>query len=110
MYQVEALSSSFIKVLRGACGAAHTIFLTEDGALFGCGLNDSGQVGCGYVDGPSSKATPSDLSILDRSLEEGSPETPSATIELTKNVSGPCPSAISKHKKLACNLFSMSKF
>ena len=39
------LTMSGIRVTSAAAGAAHTIFLSGTGLLFGCGLNSSGQVG-----------------------------------------------------------------
>jgi alpha-tubulin suppressor-like RCC1 family protein len=30
-----------------SCGAYHSIALTEDGRVFGCGKNKFGQLGCG---------------------------------------------------------------
>ena len=36
---------SGIRVTSAAAGAAHTMFLSDTGLLFGCGLDSSGQVG-----------------------------------------------------------------
>lgn len=39
------LTMSGIRVTSAAAGAAHTMFLSDTGLLYGCGLNSSGQVG-----------------------------------------------------------------
>lgn len=37
---------SGIAVTSVSAGAAHSVFLSHSGLLFGCGLNSRGQVGC----------------------------------------------------------------
>ena len=37
-------------VTQVACGARHTVLLTDDGAVFSCGVNDQGQLGLGSTD------------------------------------------------------------
>ncbi|XP_028404345.1 probable E3 ubiquitin-protein ligase HERC4 [Dendronephthya gigantea] len=37
------------KVVDVACGSQHTVFLTDDGMVYTCGSNDSGQLGHGKV-------------------------------------------------------------
>ena len=36
---------SGVCVVSASAGAAHSMFLSDSGLLFGCGLNSSGQVG-----------------------------------------------------------------
>ena len=38
------MSGIFVSAI--AAGAAHSIFLSDSGSLFGCGLNSRGQVDC----------------------------------------------------------------
>jgi hypothetical protein len=40
-------SDELIKIVKVACGMLHTLFLTEIGTVYGCGINDLGQLGIG---------------------------------------------------------------
>ncbi|OQR84663.1 hypothetical protein ACHHYP_13054 [Achlya hypogyna] len=56
---IEALPNIAVAV---ACGIAHTLLLLQDGRLFGCGLNQFGQLGLG-VAGASTVTAPCNLPV-----------------------------------------------
>ena len=43
--QIKSLAVQDLKIVAVSAGLAHTLFLSSDGLLFGCGLNSQGQVG-----------------------------------------------------------------
>ena len=44
---VDTSPINTLKISAIACGVNHTIFLTNDGKVYGCGINDLGQLGLG---------------------------------------------------------------
>lgn len=47
--QIQVLTMSGVHVTSLAAGVAHSMFLSDSGLLFGCGLNSNGQVGAAYA-------------------------------------------------------------
>lgn len=66
---IEALHNLFVNIQAVSCGIAHTVFLSDDGHIYSCGLNSFGQLGLGEGKmGEQTVDLPTLVSDFDRQL------------------------------------------